>query len=193
MLKKLLNFFGVGSRHVAVGKFVGRAFTRDDAFKFRMGAGFAGTINRAGAKVEPCLINASTPPTLFGQPVIVDTNGARPVVTDTAIDGITVRPWPSQQPKTANDFGDTGALGTAQAPPVTGHIDVLRSGYIMVKVVGTPVKGGTVYVWNAATSGAHIQGGFEAVSGSTATITLGKTYFNGGPDANGVVELAFNI
>jgi hypothetical protein len=177
-----------------------RMKTRDVAIPFRMGAGFPGDVNRSHpASIEPCIIDASAPPTTFGQPVLVDatTQGVRPFtagdVALTTAYGVTVRPYPFQQSSGSN-FG-AASLGVA-TPPATGQMDVLRSGYIMTKLSGAtqPVKNGLVCVWTAASSGAHVQGGFEAaVTGGSTTPALPGVTFNGVPDANGNVEVAFNI
>lgn len=178
-----------------------RMKTNDAAFQFRMGAGFAGDINRSHpASVEPTLIDASAPPTAYGQPVLVDptTQGVRPFAagdqsnTVPAGYGITVRPYPTQQ-SSASNFG-AAALGAA-TPPVTGIMDVLRAGYIMVNLPagGAPVKGGAVYVWAAASTGSHVLGGVEAAYSAGNTTQLLNATFNGSPDASGNVEIAFNI
>lgn len=179
---------------------LGRHRVTDAAFTFRMGAGFVGDVNRTHpATIEPALVDASAPPTLFGQAVLVDptTQGVRPLVAGdqalTTIYGITVRPYPFQQ-STASLANAQANLGAA-APPASGAIDVLRSGYIMVSVVGSPVKGGAVYIWTAAASGSHVQGGFEATDPTSngMRVDAPKTYFNGAPDSTGIVELGFNI
>lgn len=175
-----------------------RAKARDVAFQFRMGAGFPGDVNRTHpATIEPVLIDASAPPTAYGQPVLVDptTQGVRPYTagdTATLPYGVTVRPYPIQQ-ASASNYG-AASLGAA-TPPTSGAMDVLRAGYIMGQVPAgqIPVKDGTVYIWTAASSGAHVQGGFEATNPSANGIALAGVTFNGGADANGVVEIAFNI
>lgn len=178
-----------------------RMKTRDVAFAFRMGAGFAGDVNRTHpASIEPCLIDAGAPPTAYGQPVLVDatTQGVRPFAaadqsnTVAAGYGMTVRPYPIQQSSGTN-YGQAN-LGAA-VPPTTGVIDVLRAGYIMVNLPagGTPVKGDPVYVWAAASSGAHVIGGVEAAYVAGSTTQLKNATFNGSPDANGNVEIAFNV
>jgi hypothetical protein len=174
-----------------------RMKARDVAFPFRMGAGFPGDVNRTHpASIEPCLIDAAAPPAFFGQAVLVDptTQGVRPFVAgDVAVTkayGITVRPYPFQQ-SSGNNYG-AAAIGAATAP-ATGVVDVLRAGYIMGTVVGNTVKNGQVYVWTAASTGSHIQGGFEAAASSGNTATLAGATFNGVQDANGNVEIAFNI
>jgi hypothetical protein len=172
------------------------------AFTFRAGAGFPGEVSRQeNSIIEPCVLNAAFPPLLFGIPMIVDTAGGnagivRPYTSgDTANPyGILVRSFP-QSTATATNFGNT-PLGGAGVPPSSGPAALLISGYIIVQVpVGSalPTKNGPVFIWTAATSGAHIQGGFEtASSGSTIAIT-GTTHFNGPQDANGNIELVFNI
>lgn len=180
-----------------------RMKTQDVAFPFRMGAGFPGDVNRNHpASIEPTLIDASAPPTAYGQAVLVDatTQGVRPLAAadqaGTLIYGVTVRPFPAQA-STGGAYG--GAAFGSAAPPVTGEIDVLRSGYIMAQlntaVTNAVVKGGPVFIWVAATSGAHITGGFEPVANSTNTMALdtNKYTYNGTQDANGVVEICVNI
>lgn len=194
-LKKILRF-----RAKDAGRFVGRVRTHDIAFQYRMGAGFPGDVNRTHpASIEPTLIDSSAPPLGYGLAVVVDptTQGVRQMAAgDSSLDaiyGITVRPFPTQQ-SSASNFGAIG-IGAA-TPPTSGVMDVLRSGYIMSVLSGStqPVKGGRVYVWVAASSGAHIQGGFEAAATGGSTIELDeKTYFNGPADASGVVEVSFNI
>lgn len=178
-----------------------RMKTRDVAFQFRMGAGFPGDVNRTHpASIEPCLIDASAPPTAYGQPVLVDatTQGVRPFAAGDQSDtvaagyGVTVRPYPFQQ-SSASNFGEA-AIGAA-TPPVTGVMDVLRAGYIMGKVPAgqTAVKGAAVYVWAAASTGSHVIGGLETAYSAGNTTQLLNATFNGTPDADGNVEIAFNI
>ncbi len=182
------------------GVYLGRAITRDIAFPYRMGAGFPGTVNRTHpAWIEPVLIDTASPPTAYGQAIVIDpaSQGVRPLAAAdsalTAIYGITVRPFPMQQ-ASATNYG-AAAFGAA-APPSNGALDVLRSGYIMTALGGaTPAsKGGLVYVWVAASSGPHVQSGFEAAPTAGSTIALdGNTTFNGAADAASVVEIAFNV
>ncbi len=172
-----------------------RAVTHDVAFTYRMGAGFPGDVNRTHpASIEPCLTNTTNPPTAYGQPVLVDTatNTIRKFLsTDTGVTkiyGVLVRPFPVQAGSSAGNYGAQG-FGAA-VPPLGVQVvqDVIRYGYVLVNVVGTPTKNGPVYVWIAASSGAHVQGGFEAAS-SGSTVAITNAYFNGPPDASGVTEL----
>jgi hypothetical protein len=194
-------------RHHNGGMFAGSFRTHDTvtgtAINFRMPAGFPGCVNRSHpASIEPVLIDASAPPLLYGQAVLIDptTQGVRPIVagdlTASAFDcyGVTVRPFPLQQATV------TGALYTA-VPPTSGVIDVAREAYIMIgfnKSGSAPVKNGQAYVWAAATSGAHIQSGWETAAGTLGTNTVSisvppRTNYQGGWDANNVGELSFHF
>lgn len=177
-----------------------RMKTNDVAFAFRMGAGFPGDVNRTHpASIEPCLIDVNAPVTAFGQAALIDpaTQGVRPFAVgdqDNAVTkgyGITVRPYPFQQSSGSN-YG-AAAIGEG-APPLSGVVDVLRAGYIMSKLnAGVAVKGNPVYVWCAASAGAHVLGGLEADYSAGNTTQLKNATFNGGADASGNVEIAFNI
>ena len=166
------------------------------AFTFTMPGGIPGDLQRAesGFTAEPAPIEYLSPPTSYGIPVVVDaTNlGVRGLInTDTAAYGVILRPYPLQA-ATASGFSGAVALGGGSTPPTKGICDVLKRGYVTISVVGTPAKGGTVYIWTAASSGSHIQGGFEAASSGGNTISA-PAYFMGAADTNGNVEIAWNI
>lgn len=177
---------------------LGRHRTVDTAFTFRMGAGFAGDVNRGHpCSIQPSLISPANPIISYGQPVILDATagnngGVRALqATDTGLTeiwGVAVRPYPNQQATTSGNYGSVpyGPIAAPQLQP----LDVLRGGYVMVPVVGSPVKGGSVFVWIAASGGGHVQGGFEIASSGGSTITLDAVYqWNSPPDANGIAEL----
>lgn len=189
-------------RHHNGGYFVGRMPARDTvsgtAILGRMLAGFAGDVARAHpVSIEPCLIDSSAPPLLYGQGVVVDptTEGVRPIAAsgDTALTdvyGVTVRPFPQQQNSASPAFGNS-------APPTSGIIGVMTFGYIMIgfnKSGSAPVKGAQAYIWDTATAGADIAGGWETAS--TSSILIGippRTCYQGGWDANYVGELKFHV
>ncbi len=172
-----------------------RARTCDVAFTFRMGAGFPGDVNRTHpASILPGLMDVSDPVRLYGDPVLIDTttNSYRGVLVGdsavTEIAGVLVRPYPTQQ----TTGGMSASLGAA-TPPVTGVVDVLRSGFIMVRcnnfAATPPTKGGAVHVWITASAGVHVQGGFESAADAGDTIAITNARFNGPPDANGICEI----
>src|ERR1017187_6745416 len=189
------------------GRFVGRHATMDAdrmAFPFCMGNGSAGTVNRTHpVDIVPTPINGTTPPSIgLGGVIDATAKNFRLVQAgDTALTdlwGITVRPWPVQQGNSASP-NFVGAVGFGGVQPVAAQFgvwDVLRSGYILVPVVGAPGLGDTVYIWIAAASGAHIQGGFETTTPGGSGFTISgndKTNWNSGADSFGVAEMAFNI
>ena len=179
-----------------VGVDRGRVRFHDEAILYRMKAGFAGSVNRSHpASIEPGLLSPTAPPTLAGQAVLIDpaTDSYRAIgvgdVAITLIDAVTVRAFPLQQ----QTGGMTAAIGTSGLP--VGSADFARLAYIMVNVpVGqTATKKGAVYVWTAASTGVHVQGGFETVAtaGSTAG-PITNCRFNGQPDSIGDIELVIN-
>jgi hypothetical protein len=186
-----------------------RRFTADVAFLLRMPAGIPGDVNRAWASVvEPQVITPSTAasgaPTTYGVPVVPDgylgtavinTAGQmRTILTSdsgSAVQGIfpygiLVRPFPTQSPNWPND-----PLGTS-TPPTSGACDVLKAGYVAVLLTGSTaaVKGGQVYVYTSASSGANVLGGITA--SATNAVAWGGAYFTGAADASGNVEIAIN-
>jgi hypothetical protein len=183
----------------------GRMRFRDNnqtSIPFRMNAGIAGDPSRFHPlNVEANLIDAVSPPLFYGQPVLQGAAnvGVRPYgVADqsdvTASDpwGFTVRPFPAQQ----NAGGMTSNFGSG-TPPVAGVIDVLRMGYIMAVLPAgdaAPAKGDPVFVWCAATAGAHVQGQITSAASAGNTTKLGPRYqFGGPPDAAGNVEICVNV
>lgn len=187
------------------GEFVGRSKFRDalnnSAFPFRMGAGSPGTVTRTHPVSISAYINDTTNPlTTYGQAALFNSagNDVRAVLTsDTTIDtlaGVTVRPYPTAGIPTAT-IGAPSTFG-GEGPAAGLPVDLCRLGSIIVPVSGitTNVKlGARVFVWVAASSGAHVLGGFEGqvTTGSTAALSE-KWYWGGPPDANGNAELIFN-
>ncbi len=177
---------------------------RDIALQYRMGAGFAGDVTRTHpTAIEPAMVGTSggsVPPTQYGIPVLVDaSNGIRQFAAgDTAITvpyGFIVRPYPVQAQQTTN-YGSAN-IGSA-TPPTAGVVDIQRSGTILAPLnsaAGTPTKGGPVFVWCAATTAGHTQGGLETVasSGNTAALDPNRWMFNGPADASGLVEISNNV
>ena len=172
-----------------------RAQTRDAAFTFRMGAGFAGDLNRTHpASVLPGLQDVTNPIRLYGDACLINpaANSYRAfLATDTAVvklAGVLVRPYPTQQ----MSGGMSSPLG-AIAAPTSGVQDVLNEGFILVRcnnfATQQPTKGGAVFIWIVASTGAHVQGGFESVANGANTVAISNAIFNGPGDTNGICEL----
>ena len=183
-------------RHAGARKIPGRHLVTDISLLYNMISGFAGDINRSHPfSEEPNLLDPTNPPTAWGQAVIGNTasGGVRAFLsgdTGTKITGVLSRPYPIQQ--------TTGGMAaTIGAASVSGNpVGVLRKGYVLVPVVGTPVKFGPVYIWIAATGGGHTLGGFEAAaggSGGASTGLLANAEWSSGPDANGIAEVNLGL
>lgn len=160
------------------------------AFTYRMSSGVPGDITRQeGLTIEAQTINTSTPPTIYGNPVKLADGKISTIESGDSIGdvyGLLVRPFPT------NSSSD--GLGTS-TPPTSGIGNVLKRGYLNVKLNGTTpaAKGGTVYVRLANASSGKPIGGFEAADDSTNTDVLPNAYFTGPADSSGNTEIAFNI
>lgn len=164
------------------------------AFTYRMPAGIPGDVNRStvGMTIEAQNVTpfgTTGAPAAFGVPMVIDgTSFNMRVLTsgDTSVYGLLVREFPQG--------GSQDGLGTS-TPPASGPVSILKRGYMTVLLSGTQAatKGGPVYVWTAAPSGAHITGGWEAANPSGSGFAVTGAYFMGPADANGNVEIAFNI
>lgn len=168
------------------------------SFTFRMPAGIPGEVNRlwAGTTIEPNI--QETPFFLnYGLAAVMDTStgAVRPPASgDTSIYGFVCRPFPFQAGAASGQYGSQ-PLGTVVAPPQAGVIDIMRRGYITVLLGGSTaaVKGGQVYVWITASTGAHVLGQVEAAASSGNTLAPANSTFNGPADSSGNVEIGFNI
>lgn len=153
--------------------------------------GIPGDITRQSqAKIEAQVLDASLPFAGYGLVGKIASGKFVPFAgaeTDADDYGILVRPFP------VTGANASDPLGTA-VPQTTGIANVLRSGYINVKNnAGTPAVGGAVYVRVATAGTGKPIGGFEAVADGANTIALTGATFAGAADANGNVEVAYNI
>lgn len=164
-----------------------------NAFLYRMPAGIAGDVSRKGqATIEPQIQDSTTPVEYYGVPVKLESGKIKPIENgDLASDvyGFSVRPYPTQ-----SDVNEALAAGT---PPVNQPIDIMRRGYMTVKVQnGTPAKNGQVYVRvaNEDTSLGLLYGGLECAAGSPADcVAITGAYFMGTGDDDGNVEISYNL
>ncbi len=181
--------------NLLMGPPLARARTGDVAIPFRMGAGYAGDINRTHPfSVLPALMNSTNPARAYGEALLFDTtNGVRAIIAGDQHDsnavtlaGLLVRPYPTQQ-----TTGGMAASFGAATPPSSGVCDVLNEGFMMVQMkAGVTVKrGDPVWVWAVATETVNIQGQFQAASVSGKTVPIANARFMGPADANGIVEI----
>ncbi|ALD93476.1 hypothetical protein CR3_4294 [Cupriavidus gilardii CR3] len=161
------------------------------AILYRMPSGIPGDISRQSqATVEPQIFDPALPFPGYGVFGKLAAGKFVPIASGDAaavVYGLLVRPYPTT--------GGAGSepVGTA-TPPTKGVCDVLRRGYMTVKNnAGTPALGGQVYVRVAAAAAGKPIGGIEAAADGTNTIAVTGAIFMNGGDANGNVEIAFNI
>jgi hypothetical protein len=162
------------------------------AFTYRMPAGIPGSVTRVEhADVEPGLFSAGAPFSAYGLPAKLSSGVYVPFVggeAATALAALIVRPYPTGA--TSSD-----GLGTSTPPQIGGICNALKRGYMMVQLNGgaSVVKGGQVYIRVAAAAGGKPIGGLEGASDSTNTVAPAGLFFTGPADANGNVEVAYNI
>ena len=166
------------------------------AFINRMPAGIPGDLNR----IQQCVVtpevitpytgsNPTVAPQSYGILTTIDatTQNVRTVVTGDSgalTFGFLARPFPTNS-------GQNG-LGVS-TPPASGAVDYMRRGFMAVLLGGTQaaVRGGQVYIWGAASTGTHVQGGVEAASPGGSGFTLTGCTFMGPADASGNTEIAY--
>jgi len=157
------------------------------AYLYRMPSGIPGDVSRKeNSVVETQILNASLPFSAYG---LVGKMAAGKFVPfaggEAATDayGVLVRPFPTNS--------GTDGLGTA-TPPTSGPGDVLRRGYMTVKLNGgaTVAAGAPVYVRVAAAASGKPLGGFEGAADSTNTVAINAIFLSAA-DADGNVEISF--
>lgn len=165
------------------------------AITLRMNAGVPGAVTRSypGQVISQEVINPSTPPTYYGQPVKMVSGQVQPLASAdaaSAIYGITVRPYPTQ-----DNSGTSPAYGGGQ-PPASGIIDVMRVGFIAVSLgYGTAARGGQVNVRTTVVTGPpnYAIGDIEDASYGSGTVTPANWFFTGAADAAANVEISLGI
>lgn len=176
--------------------------TTSNAINFRMQYAFPGDLTRgAGRSNVKAEFYGATAFLSYGVACTLSSGTVIPInsnlgSTANSVYGWLVRPFPLQ----TLAYADT--VANATTPPTTGVANVMTEGYIGVFVqsgAASVVEGGIVYIYYAATSGAHIIGGVEGTTSGnnfavTNTTNSRKTcYFTGPCDANGYTEIAFGI
>jgi hypothetical protein len=158
------------------------------AYTYRMPAGVPGAVNRAQhATVEAQVFDGNNPVTAYGRFVKIVSEKVRPIASGDAasvVYGLLVRPFPANSSQEG--------IGVA-TPPTTGVAEVLRRGYMTVKLnQGTAAKNGQVYV-RVTAAGGKLVGDIETAADSGNCVAVSGCVFTGPADAGGAVEVAFNI
>ena len=159
-----------------------------NAYLYRMPSGIPGDVTRKSQSTIESLPMGATQFDGFGLFGKIAGGKVVPLATGdaaTVVRGLLVRSFPTQS--TNNSMGSS-------TPKTGGVCDFLRRGYMTVKNnAGTTALDGQVYVRiDNAASGKPI-GGIEAVADGSNTIVIAGARFMHEADAQGNVEIAFNI
>lgn len=163
----------------------------DNTFLYRMPAGIAGAISRPqDLTVEPQTLDSAKAFAAYGLAGKFSAGKFVPIEeADTAavVVGIYVRPYPTaSQPDKVRQIG-------------TGYNfagDCMKRGYVTVNLgadASAVMLGGAVYMRVATPSDTSPLGAFLAAADGENTVQITNAFFNGPGDANGNIELAFNI
>lgn len=151
------------------------------AYLKRMPAGIPGDVSRkAEATIEAGLMAETVP---YGCAVKLDSSGklAKPTASTDTVHGFMARPYPTQD--------EAAAADTTQ--------DCMLRGYMTVKLArGTAARGGQVYVRVTAVTGkavGDIEAAPDTTESATRTLEVPNCIFMGAADANGNVEISFNL
>jgi hypothetical protein len=187
MFDSIKKFF----RPRAAGVFVGRKRTRDISFLAQSPSGVIGAVVGMvpPASIDSFMNDLTNPVTSFGLACLgTSTNTVRSLLTtDTAITnifGITVKPN-TFQASTATGYGAVPFSALTLAPYGAGFapLGVLKSGEITVYVntaqAATAAINTPVYAYVGATTGTHVQGGFETAPLATVASAPGTNTGNG--------------
>jgi hypothetical protein len=187
-------FFTLHRRpRVASGEFVGRHRTRDISFLAQSPVGFIGRITRSVPlpRITPDPNDGTNPVAYYGLAVLnTVSNTVRSILATDAgtsgISGVAVANFPFQ-PSSATNYG-AQALSALTAVASGALLDILRTGFITVYLnsaqAPTATKADKVYVWCAASTGTHIQGGFE----NAPSATVASAVKAGGNTGTGTVS-----
>lgn len=156
-----------------------------NAFLYRMPSGIAGDVSRKShSTIEAHILKGKLG--AFGIFCKLSEKGLVPLeAADEGVYGLIVRSYPTQ----------SAVNGMGAAIPQENIIhDVLVRGYMTVKCnAGTAKKAAKVFVRVAAGSDAKPVGGIEAVADGVNTIELKNAMFMHEADAQGNVEISYNI
>lgn len=183
ILKKLFR------PRVASGEFVGRQRFRDISFLAQSPSGIIGRVTRSvpAPKTLPVIQDPTNPVTFYGLAVIntAQNTGRNVLTTDgalTRVNGFAAQPYPFQAQSTTN-YG-AQALQSLVPIPTSGQVlSELMSGPISVYCNSATAAAATQatvpYVWIAASTGTHVQGGCETTPSASAASVAGANTGNG--------------
>jgi hypothetical protein len=191
-----LGFYMTG--HVAEIWATPILFGMSNVFLYRMPAGIPGDVQRREhATIETGIYDTDYPCLAFGILTKIVSGEVRPIASGDTISSLTLGGWLCRPYPIQASSIDYDALAEA-APNTTLHADLLKRGYMAVKVtaggataLADIAKGDAVYVRTTAGTGKAV-GDVEAGSAEGNEVVSGA-YFMGGVDADGYGEIAYNI
>ncbi|WP_336818102.1 structural cement protein Gp24 [Cedecea sp. MMO-103] len=158
---------------------------------YRMSAGIAGAISRSqDLTVEPQILDATKPFAAYGLGGKIVGGKFVPIEAADAVTvmvGIFVRPYPTaSQPDKIRQVGSGYNFAG----------DNLKRGYVTVNIgsdASSVALTAPVYMRVATPTNASPLGAFLAAADGENTVQITNAYFNGPGDADGNIELAYNI
>lgn len=159
-----------------------------------LGFGYAGNFSRMpDSIVEALPVASDSDNILFGQPVVLNSDGTLDAPTSTALTAANFAGVALAQVKQFNTY-ITGQDQTQQGYFSPDQMcDVIQRGIVSVKVAyGTPTAGGAVYVRTALNVAFpdEVVGDFRTASDTTNTVQLTNCCWRDAAiDANGIAEL----
>ena len=164
------------------------------AFLYGTPTGVQGAVSRPlDSEVESIYLGA-TPPLAYGMVLVPEAGtGKYNTIAGTNVAGDIKGFLTRSVPNISSGLDNTFSANTPNASEVNGR---LTRGYIHAKcTVGTPVKGGIVYVRIVATTGTAV-GDIEATADATAANQLvipSCEWAANGKDANNIAEIRYTI
>ncbi len=164
--------------------------TITNAYLTRMPVGFPGVVSRPEqSTIEPGIMDQDTPVTAFGVFIKTVSGKVQPIASGdlaTVVKGLLVKPFPFQEPSVNEALG-------AGTPDKTRPCDIMKRGYLTVLFKGTTAaKDGQVYV-RVTADGSKAVGDIEEAADSAKCVAVSNCFFMGAADANGYVEIAYNL
>lgn len=158
------------------------------AILYHMPSGFVGDITRMEfSKVEGQMLDTASSstyvPAAYGLPVKLTSGLVRALTTGdagTAVYGWLVRPYPtSGAGLSTSGQSSTGQGLNSGLPPTSGPVDVMKSGYMSVKLAnGTAVRGAAVWTVLATGSVAGVSGYTSQTAGDLIDAATATTLNN---------------
>ena len=163
-----------------------------NTFTYRMPAGVVGDVTRKEqSTIETQIMDPNTPVLAYGVCIKYVSGLVQPIASGdaaTVVEGLLARPFPVQG-------GVADAFGSI-APNKALPCDVMKRGYMTVQQVdfatNAATKGAQMYVQVTADTGLAV-GSIVIGSDGGKAVAIANCFAMGPADANGLLEVAYNI